>query len=214
MPSTPTTPLSEVEWQELQDLIDSKITSIFVSPYNGKEETLPDALLTGTEDHIQRIRELLTLRGANRPPIDTDLIIAMQPFQRLLMEYQLKTDINGDGKIYGWDYVYLSPQPILSSLEGETGSEKIPGEMPPNGMYNGNKISGTVNGANNDGVTISTTGEYEVETETNQDGDFVLFLSNGSFTLTPTKGGLSFNPPSITVSVAGSDISGNDFTIV
>lgn len=213
MPSSLNTPLAQVEWGEFQDFIESKIQPIreaFVSTYSGKEFDL-GGLLTNTNNHVQRLRELLTLRGANQPPIDTDLIEAMQPFQRLLMEYQLKTDINGDGKIYNWDYVYLNPQPVLSSLEGEPGAERIPGEMPPNGEYNGYRITGSVSGTTKEDVTITTSGEYEVTTETNVDGDFVLYLTNGSFTLTPSKSGFSFAPASINITVAGSDISNNDF---
>lgn len=214
MASSYNTPLADVQWGEFTDFMDSKIDSLremFDSPYVGKEEDIPGGLLANSPLHIQRLREVLTLRGANEPPIDVALIEKMQPYNRLLMEYQLKTDINGDGKVYNWDYYYSTPQPILSSLTGETGAERIPGEMPPNGLYNGYKVTGTITGVTQEDVMIAATGEYETSVQTNAAGEYALYLTSGSFTLTPSKVSFSFSPTSINVVVASSNIPGNDF---
>ena len=113
------------------------LLEIFDSTYSGKEVDFADDQLHNTTLHLQRIRELLTLRGAGQPPIDTALLEKMMPYNRLIMEYQLKTDINEDGKIYGWDYRYSEPQPFISGVPKVPGALVIPGEMPPDGLYNG-----------------------------------------------------------------------------
>jgi hypothetical protein len=208
------TPLSDVQWGEFQQYIDSKIETIYielVGPYTGKEENIPGNLLVNSPRNIQRMRELLTLSAANQPPYDAVMLQKMIPYQRLIMEYQLKADINGDGKIYNWDYVYMRPQPILTSMTGMTGAEKIPGEMPPNGLYSGYKVSGKVYGATQQGVVISVTGTYSSSVTTNVNGDYTLYLSNGNFTLTPSKTGFVFTPPFINVVVSGGNVPGNDF---
>ena len=208
------TPLSQVPWGEFQFYIDSKITTIYdilIGPYAGKEEDFPGNLLANSPNHLQRIREVLTLSGAGQPPYDAAMLLKMMPYQRLIMEYQLKADINGDGKIYNWDYVYMRPQPILTSMTGMTGAEKIPGEMPPNGLYSGYKVSGRVRGAVYQGVVIGVTGTYSSSVTTNVNGDYTLYLSNGNFTLTPSKAGFIFTPPSLVVVVSGGNVPGNDF---
>jgi hypothetical protein len=63
------------------------------------------------------------------------------------------------------------------------------------------------------GVTVSLTGASSASTTTDTSG-FYRFtgLSNGSYTITPTKTGYTFSPVNRTVSVNGGDVIGQNFT--
>jgi Glycosyl hydrolases family 16 len=72
-------------------------------------------------------------------------------------------------------------------------------------------ISGTItNGA---GASVALTGTKSATTIADSSGNFTFTgLANGAYTLTPSKAGLSFNPPSQPVTVNGSSIVGINFT--
>jgi len=72
-------------------------------------------------------------------------------------------------------------------------------------------ISGAITGAT--GVAVSLTGAASASTATDGNGSYLfLSLANGSYTLTPSKPGYTFNPPNIAVAVNGGSVSGQNFT--
>src|SRR5204862_41713 len=73
-------------------------------------------------------------------------------------------------------------------------------------------LSGAVTGAIADGVLITLTGATNATTTTAGGGSYSFSgLANGSYTLTPSKAGYSFSPPSITVTVGGGNVTGQNF---
>lgn len=74
-------------------------------------------------------------------------------------------------------------------------------------------ISGTVSGSVSSGVTINLTGAATSRTFTDTNGHYITSgLANGTYTITPTKGGYTFSPTSITVTINGGIQTGKDFT--
>jgi hypothetical protein len=76
-------------------------------------------------------------------------------------------------------------------------------------------ISGTVtlNGSGLSGVTMTLSGDASQTKQTDSDGYYSFSgLSNGTFTITPSKTGYSFNPASRSIDIAGSSVTGADFT--
>ena len=82
----------------------------------------------------------------------------------------------------------------------------------------GNKtysISGTValGGSPLQGVTVTLSGTSSATTTTYGDGSYTFGgLANGSYTVTPSKAGYTFNPASIAVKFTGTNSTGNNFT--
>jgi hypothetical protein len=76
-----------------------------------------------------------------------------------------------------------------------------------------NSITGTVSGAAKAGVTISLTGAATATTTTDAAGNYSFAsLASGSYTVTPSKNGYSFNPANFAFSVSGANVSGKNFT--
>ena len=74
-------------------------------------------------------------------------------------------------------------------------------------------VSGTVGGPTAAGVTVSLTGDATASTTTDGNGTYSFSgLANGSYTLTPSKTGYAFSPPSIAVTVSGANVTGQGFT--
>jgi len=74
-------------------------------------------------------------------------------------------------------------------------------------------ISGTVSGAVSAGVTMQLTGASSATTTTGTGGAYNFGgLASGSYTVTPSLGGYTFSPSDRSVTVAGSDVTGQDFT--
>jgi len=77
-------------------------------------------------------------------------------------------------------------------------------------LYN---ISGTVGGAVKQGVRIDLTGAATANTTTDANGAYSFTgLANGSYTITPSKSGYTFNPFSVSVSVNGGNVSAANIT--
>jgi hypothetical protein len=73
-------------------------------------------------------------------------------------------------------------------------------------------ISGTVSGLTAAGVTLSLAGVETASTTTDASGNFTLNgIANGSYTLTPSKGGYAFYPATITLAVNGVALAGRNF---
>ena len=75
-------------------------------------------------------------------------------------------------------------------------------------------ISGTVTsgGVGLSGVAVSLTGAATQSTTTDGSGNYSFSgLLNGAYTITPSKTGYTFTPPSINVNVNGADVTGQDF---
>ena len=74
-------------------------------------------------------------------------------------------------------------------------------------------ISGTVSGAVTSGVTINLTGAKTAGTTTGTGGTYTFSgLANGSYTVTPSLSGYSFNPNSTAVTVSNANQTGINFT--
>jgi len=78
----------------------------------------------------------------------------------------------------------------------------------------GYTISGTVDGDELEGITLTLTGgDTSATTTTASDGSYTLAgLNNGTFTVTPSLSGYTFTPASASVSVSDADETGVDFT--
>ncbi len=74
-------------------------------------------------------------------------------------------------------------------------------------------ISGTVSGSVASDVTVTLSGTASGTTTTGAGGTYSFgSLTNGSYTVTPTRSNYGFNPANRSVTVAGSSQSGQDFT--
>ncbi len=73
-------------------------------------------------------------------------------------------------------------------------------------------ISGTVSGAVQVGVAISLSGDATASTTTDASGQYVLAgLADGNYTVTATRSGFTFTPPSRAVTVTGANATGKNF---
>jgi len=74
-------------------------------------------------------------------------------------------------------------------------------------------ISGAVSGAVASGVTITLGGASSATTTTASDGTYSFtYLSNGTYTVTPSRTGYTFSPTSLSVTVSGASQTGKNFT--
>jgi parallel beta-helix repeat protein len=73
-------------------------------------------------------------------------------------------------------------------------------------------ISGYVVGDNQAGVSMTLSGGISIITTTDSAGSYSFSgLSNGAYTVTPSKPGYSFTPPSTNVTVSGANVTGVNF---
>lgn len=73
-------------------------------------------------------------------------------------------------------------------------------------------IAGTVSGDTLSGVTVTVTGAATASATTDASGNYsVTGLYDGSYTVTPSKTGYTFNPASSAVTVSGANIAGKNF---
>src|SRR3989304_511842 len=76
-------------------------------------------------------------------------------------------------------------------------------------------VLGTVteNGVGLGGVTMTLSGDASASTTTASNGTYSLTgLADGSYTITPNLSGYTFTPASRSVTVAGGDVTGGDFS--
>ena len=76
-------------------------------------------------------------------------------------------------------------------------------------------ISGTVtvNGAPLSGVSMTLTGPVSKTVNTDSNGNYSFTpLGNGNYTITPSKSGYIFSPSNLSVTVNGTDVTGQNFT--
>jgi len=133
MPSTPTTPLSNVEWGEFQDFISSQI-QLVLDKLDEIFNTYTGNYPSNSQQNIQRLRYIQETNASGQAP--------MSLFTQAIFEYMTKTDLNGDGKIFGHDFVWEQPQPALEGVtlaakQRNPNIEVVPGEPPPDLIYNG-----------------------------------------------------------------------------
>ena len=73
-------------------------------------------------------------------------------------------------------------------------------------------ISGSVSGAVAPGVTVALSGASTTTTTTGPSGTYSFSgVGNGAYTVTPSLAGYTFSPATQTVTVAGSNVAGQDF---
>jgi Carboxypeptidase regulatory-like domain len=74
-------------------------------------------------------------------------------------------------------------------------------------------ISGTISGAGGPGATVNLTGALTASTTADSGGNYTFSgLVNGSYTVTPSKTGYIYTPPSKAVTVNGANVSAVNFT--
>lgn len=74
-------------------------------------------------------------------------------------------------------------------------------------------ITGAVSGDTLSGVTINLTGSATSSATTDANGSYSFTaISNGNYTITPSKPGFTFNQSSLTFSVSGANVTGKNFT--
>ncbi len=85
-------------------------------------------------------------------------------------------------------------------------------ESPPATLH---AISGTVSGAVRSGVTVRLTGAATSSATTDASGNYSFpNLADGSYTIAPSLAGYAFSPASLSVTLAGADVTGRNFTAV
>ena len=68
------------------------------------------------------------------------------------------------------------------------------------------EITGTVSGTGSSGVVITLSGDKSTSTTTDSSGNYSFAgLGNGSYTVTPSLAGYTFNPTSTTVSIVNNN---------
>jgi hypothetical protein len=72
-------------------------------------------------------------------------------------------------------------------------------------------VSGTITGPGASAATVTVTGGANATTTTDASGIYSLNLTNGSYTITPSKSGYTFAPVSQAVTVNGAAVSGVNF---
>jgi hypothetical protein len=71
-------------------------------------------------------------------------------------------------------------------------------------------ITGTISGTGGNGATVSLSGTSTATVTANAVGGYTFSgLANGTYTVTPTKSGFSFTPPSVSVTVNGANATAN-----
>jgi hypothetical protein len=74
-------------------------------------------------------------------------------------------------------------------------------------------ISGTISGAGGPGATVALTGTATASTTADSVGNYTFTgLTNGSYTVTPSKTGYTFTPTSKAVTMNGANVTGVSFT--
>ena len=104
----------------------------------------------------------------------------------------------------------LAPMALLWGCSGVVSGQST--QPPPPQTYN---ISGTISPvAGGSGATVTLSGVAGASTTANSSGNFTLSgLANGTYTVTPSHAGYTFNPTSLSVTVSGANItSGLNFT--
>ena len=103
-------------------------------------------------------------------------------------------------------WVKGQPQPGDPALVSNPGD---PDSIP---SVEGFSISGTVTGKVSSGVTIKLTGAASDTTVTDTTGDYIFTgLSNGTYTITPSKSGYKFRPKKKKVTINNADVAGVNF---
>lgn len=81
----------------------------------------------------------------------------------------------------------------------------------------GYSISGQITSNDNgiSGVTMTLSGQISKTTETDSEGRYIFTgLQNGAYTITPSKNGYQFSPPSQTVTIEDSNLENINFTAI
>src|SRR6266436_5721004 len=105
----------------------------------------------------------------------------------------------------------LAPLAFLCGCSGIVSGQSTPQSTPPQ-TYS---ISGTIRPvAAGSGATVTLSGAANATTPADSPGNFTFSgLANGTYTITPTHSGYTFNPSSLNVTVSGANIStGMNFT--
>src|SRR5258707_2154623 len=76
-------------------------------------------------------------------------------------------------------------------------------------------ISGTISGVGGPGATVNLTGAATASVTADASGVYSFSgIANGSYTVTPSKTGFTFTPPSQAVTVNGANATANFSTVV
>ena len=74
-------------------------------------------------------------------------------------------------------------------------------------------LSGTLSGPGGAGATVSLSGPESLSTSADSSGNYAFDgVTNGTYTVTPSRSGVTFNPSSLRATVNGTSLSGVNFT--
>lgn len=130
--------------QATQDFLDTEMNTY--DGYGSKKDDYTEKVKEGDPENkeklrastsnIHRIREIFEVQMDMGPLTSgPEAGGAAAPLQKLLIEFQTKKDANGDGKVYGWDFVFTEPPPMLASVRKQEGAEEIAGPPTEDGKY-------------------------------------------------------------------------------
>jgi len=174
--------------------IPTRIYAVSAVKADGTETFLSDMVTNDDRDHDGLIDTQETALGTDMSNPDSD----------------------GDGLTDGEEYV-RGTNPLLTDTDGDgysdytevqNGTDPLDPNSPP--TYS---ISGTVTGDTQAGITMTLSGSVSANTTTDASGNYIFRgLSNGTYTVTPSKLGYGFSPKSTTVTISGANVTGINFT--
>jgi len=170
--------------------------------YSGWENTIPNGDVFGCEN-------CHTPNMSAKTPFGTDY----KNYGKVWSSTLATLDSDGDTYTNGEElqdpdgtWVKGQPQP------GDPALVSNPGDSDSILSVEGFSISGTVTGKVSSGVTIKLTGAASDTTVTDTTGDyFFTGLSNGTYTVTPSKSGYKFRPKKKKVTINDADVTGVNF---
>jgi len=107
---------------------------------------------------------------------------------------------------------------LLALLVAIVGCQSVPTKQTTTsttGSPNTFSVSGAISpAANGSGTTLTLSGAASATTKADASGNYTFpSLASGSYTVTASKSGLNFTPPSLQVTVSGSNATGQNFTV-
>jgi len=108
--------------------------------------------------------------------------------------------------------VTLLPAVLMWGCSGIVSGQNSAATQPPPQTYSVSGTIGPVTGGS--GATVTLSGAANATTTTDSSGSFTFSgLANGTYTITPSHAGYTFNPSSLNVTVSGANVTtGSNFT--
>jgi len=178
----------------------------------------------GGEDTLTRVNYITVSKNAPKADFSADVTSGTAP-----LKVRFTGNSTGDITAYQWNFgdgsagtekdppqhTYTQPGTYTVSLTatGPDGSDTMvkPAYVEVTAAPAGFSLSGTVSGADPQGITIFYNGTQR-QTETDAGGAYSFTgMANGTYTITPYRNAYSFVPPFRDVKIQGKNIDGVDF---